>query len=156
MKRMHIPYIICCALFSTALNMQTTYAQNIEDSIVANFNILEQIPYEKLYIHTDKPFYGAGEKIWFKGYLVNAHNHLDNSQSNFIITELIDQSDSIVTRKKIRRDSLGYFHNSFELPATLQAGNYYIRGYTNWMLNESPDFYFYRNLKILPYLQWRH
>ncbi|HJF03980.1 MAG TPA: Plug domain-containing protein, partial [Bacteroides thetaiotaomicron] len=68
-------------------------------------------------------------------------------QSNFIITELINRSDSIVERKKIRRDSLG-FHNAFTLPATLPAGDYYLRGYSNWMLNEDPDFFFSRNIKI--------
>ena len=83
----------------------------------------------------------------FKGYLVNATTHQDNSQSNFIITELINRSDSIVERKKIRRDSLG-FHNAFTLPATLPAGDYYLRGYSNWMLNEDPDFFFSRNIKI--------
>ena len=100
-----------------------------------------------MYLHLDKPFYGAGEKIWFKGYLVNAITHQDNAQSNFIITELINRSDSIVERKKIRRDSLG-FHNAFTLPATLPAGDYYLRGYSNWMLNEDPDFFFSRNIKI--------
>ena len=108
---------------------------------------MERIPKEKLYLHLDKPFYGAGEKIWFKGYLVNAITHQDNAQSNFIITELINRSDSIVERKKIRRDSLG-FHNAFTLPATLPAGDYYLRGYSNWMLNEDPDFFFSRNIKI--------
>ena len=78
---------------------------------------------------------------------MNATTHQDNSQSNFIITELINRSDSIVERKKIRRDSLG-FHNAFTLPATLPAGDYYLRGYSNWMLNEDPDFFFSRNIKI--------
>ena len=78
---------------------------------------------------------------------MNAITHQDNAQSNFIITELINRSDSIVERKKIRRDSLG-FHNAFTLPATLPAGDYYLRGYSNWMLNEDPDFFFSRNIKI--------
>ena len=65
--------------------------QNVQDTIIAYFNLLEKVPQEKLYLHLDKPFYGAGEKIWFKGYLVNSVTHQGN---------------------KIRRDSLG-FHNAF-------------------------------------------
>ena len=76
--------------------------QNVQDTIIAYFNLLEKVPQEKLYLHLDKPFYGAGEKIWFKGYLVNSVTHQDNTQSNFIITELVNRSDSIVERKKIR------------------------------------------------------
>lgn len=122
-------------------------AQTMQDTIVAHFGLLEKVPQEKLYLHLDKPFYGAGEKIWFKGYLVNAISHQDNAPSNFIITELINRSDSIVERKKIRRDSLG-FHNAFTLPPTLPAGDYYLRGYSNWMLNVEPEFLYSRNLKI--------
>lgn len=134
-------------LLGVLLYFSSLSAQTMQDAIIANFSLMERIPKEKLYLHLDKPFYGAGEKIWFKGYLVNATTHQDNSQSNFIITELINRSDSIVERKKIRRDSLG-FHNAFTLPATLPAGDYYLRGYSNWMLNEDPDFFFSRNIKI--------
>ena len=134
-------------LLGVLLYFSSLSAQTMQDTIIANFSLMERIPKEKLYLHLDKPFYGAGEKIWFKGYLVNAITHQDNAQSNFIITELINRSDSIVERKKIRRDSLG-FHNAFTLPATLPAGDYYLRGYSNWMLNEAPDFFFSRNIKI--------
>ena len=134
-------------LLGVLLYFSSLSAQTMQDTIIANFSLMERIPKEKLYLHLDKPFYGAGEKIWFKGYLVNAITHQDNAQSNFIITVLINRSDSIVERKKIRRDSLG-FHNAFTLPATLPAGDYYLRGYSNWMLNEDPDFFFSRNIKI--------
>lgn len=134
-------------LLGVLLYFSSLSAQTMQDTIIANFSLMERIPKEKLYLHLDKPFYGAGEKIWFKGYLVNAITHQDNAQSNFIITEPINRSDSIVERKKIRRDSLG-FHNAFTLPATLPAGDYYLRGYSNWMLNEDPDFFFSRNIKI--------
>ena len=107
---------ILSSLFSLSAS-----AQNMQDTIIAYFNLLKNVPQEKLYLHLDKPYYGAGEKLWFKGYLVNAVTHQDNTQSNFIITELINRSDSIVERKKIRRDSLG-FHNAFTLTPTLPAG----------------------------------
>ena len=89
--------------------------QNTQDTILVYFNLLEKVPQEKLYLHLDKPFYGAGEKIWFKGYLVNSVTHQDNTQSNFIITELVNRSDSIVERKKIRRDSLGFLLKRYYL-----------------------------------------
>ena len=93
----------------------TVSAQNMQDTIIAHFNLLEKVPQEKLYLHLDKPFYGAGEKIWFKGYLVNAVTHQDNTQSNFIITELVNRSDSIIERRKIR------IMPSHFLPRSLQA-----------------------------------
>ncbi|MDR0892137.1 MAG: TonB-dependent receptor plug domain-containing protein [Mediterranea sp.] len=106
------------------------------------------MPQEKLYLHLDKPFYGAGDKLWFKGYLLNAGSHQEDTKSNFIITELVNRSDSVVLRKKVRRDSLGIFSNAFELPATIPAGDYYLRGYSEWMRNVGPDFFYTRDLSI--------
>lgn len=138
--------ITLAGMFSSLFSSSAS-AQNMQDTLIAYFNLLENIPQEKLYLHLDKPFYGAGEKMWFKGYLVNAVTHQDNTQSNFIITELINRSDSVIERKKIRRDSLG-FHNAFTLPPTLPAGDYYLRAYSNWMLNQEPEFFYSHNLKI--------
>ncbi len=138
--------VFFAGIFSSLFTLSAS-AQNMQDTIIAYFNLLKNVPQEKLYLHLDKPFYGAGEKIWFKGYLVNAVTHQDNTQSNFIITELINRSDSIIGRKKIRRDSLG-FHNAFALPPTLPAGDYYLRAYSNWMLNQEPEFFYSHNLKI--------
>lgn len=87
-------------LLGVLLYFSSLSAQTMQDTIIANFSLMERIPKEKLYLHLDKPFYGAGEKIWFKGYLVNAITHQDNAQSNFIITELINRSDSIVEQKE--------------------------------------------------------
>lgn len=138
-----------CAMAAGILLSQTVIsAQEVRDSVISNFNLFEDIPQEKVYLHLDKPYYGAGEKIWFKEYLVNAVTHKDNCLSNFIITELFSSSDSLVCRKKIRRDSLGLFHNAIELPADLPEGDYYLRAYTNWMQNTKPEFHYSRNLKI--------
>ena len=151
MKRLSRTYLrrFFCALASGILLSQTVIsAQEVRDSVISNFNLFEDIPHEKVYLHLDKPYYGAGEKIWFKEYLVNAVTHKDNCLSNFIITELFSSSDSLVCRKKIRRDSLGLFHNAIDLPADLPEGDYYLRAYTNWMQNTEPEFHYSRNLKI--------
>ncbi|MDR0989200.1 MAG: TonB-dependent receptor [Prevotellaceae bacterium] len=129
-------------------NLFTLSAQSLPDSIVASFHLLEQIPQEKLYLHLDKPYYSAGEKLWFKGYLVNATTHQEDIPDNYILAELINQSDSVILRKKIRKDTLGVFSNAFELPPTLPAGNYYLRAYTDYMRNVGNDFFYSRNLKI--------
>ena len=88
---------ILSSLFSLSAS-----AQNMQDTIIAYFNLLKNVPQEKLYLHLDKPYYGAGEKLWFKGYLVNAVSFKGSQLKTFIITDLITRSDSIVERKKIR------------------------------------------------------
>ena len=41
-------------------------------SVINYFQTIGKTPQEKLYLHLDKPYYGAGEEIWFRGYLLNA------------------------------------------------------------------------------------
>ncbi len=106
-----------------------------------------QLPQEKVYLHTDKPFYSAGEEIWFKAYLVNASTLFPNTQSRFIYTELVDQSDSVICRVKIRKDSLG-FRGHIKLQPELMAGTYMLRAYTYWMQNVPADYFFKKRIQI--------
>ena len=86
MKNGFIFFVIACTL---CFCIQELSAQSKPDSIASYFSVLQSIPQEKLYLHLDKPYYGAGDHIWYKGYLVNAISHRDDSKSNFIITELL-------------------------------------------------------------------
>ena len=120
---------------------------NFGGSVINYFQTIGKTPQEKLYLPLDKPYYGAGEEIWFRGYLLNAITHMDNSPSNYIYVELTDRGDSVLQRFKFRRDSLG-FRGSIPLPADLPAGEYYLRGYTSWMQNTDPAFFYRHGLQI--------
>ena len=102
---------------------------------------------EKLWLHLDKPYYGAGDKIWFKAYLVDATEHRTDTLSNFIYVDIVDRKGKTVLAKKIKRDSCG-FANNFEIPHVFPAGDYTLRAYTGWMTNFDPAFFFQRNIRI--------
>ena len=102
---------------------------------------------EKLWLHLDKPYYGAGDKIWFKAYLVDATEHRTDTLSNFIYVDLVDRKGKTVLAKKIKRDSCG-FANNFEIPHVFPAGDYTLRAYTGWMTNFDPAFFFQKNIRI--------
>ena len=114
---------------------------SFESLIFNRFNSQVGLLPEKLYLQTDKPYYSAGENIWFKSYLVNATTHSPNTQSKFIYVELIDKSDSVFQRIKIKKDSLG-FAGRFVLPPEMPAGYYTLRAYSYWMRNAGEDFFF--------------
>lgn len=103
---------------------------------------------EKIYLHTDKPYYSAGEKIWFKAYLVNAITHLPESQSRFVYAELVDKRDSVITRVKVLNDSVFGFNGHLLLNPKIKTGHYELRAYTHWMLNYSKDFIFRKKIFI--------
>lgn len=102
---------------------------------------------EKAYLQTDKPYYSAGENIWFKGYVVNAATLKPQSLSRFIYVELINRMDSVVSRVKIRKDSTG-FAGYIKLKPDLPSGDYNLRAYTYWMQNNSTGFFFHKTLYI--------
>ena len=110
-------------------------------------SFLEIFGEEKLYLQTDKPYYSAGENIWFKGYLVNAATLRPESLSGFIYVELINPVDSVVSRVKIPKDS-GGFAGYICLDQTITEGDYNLRAYSQWMQNNSADFFFSKNIYI--------
>ena len=50
---------------------------------------------EKVFIHTDKPFYFTGETIWFKAYCVDASFHTLSPHSRVLYVELINSKGHV-------------------------------------------------------------
>lgn len=101
---------------------------------------------EKVYVQTDKPYYSAGEQIWFKAFLVDGVEHRPVSLSNYVYVELINKSDSVQQRVKVRKSQ--NFAGYFKLPATIAEGNYAIRAYTNAMRGAGEELFFKKNIYI--------
>lgn len=117
------------------------------NTIKRYFHNADNIFKEKLYLHTDKPFYGAGDNIWYKAYLLNGLTYRDNSPTNYIYVELYNHNDSLIVRQKIRRDNQNFAGN-IELPAEILPGDYYLRSYTSWMQNWDADYFYQKNIRI--------
>jgi TonB-dependent SusC/RagA subfamily outer membrane receptor len=120
-----------------------------QDTNLATEKLLQQInvfPQEKIYIHTDRSTYVAGEKIWYRIYVVDAILHRPSHASRYAYVELISPTGELISRDKIRPvDSL--FHNNIDLPEDLPEGTYMIRSYTNFMRNR-PDYFFEKKIFV--------
>ena len=96
---------------------------------------------EKLYLHTDKQFYLAGEIVWFKIYVLDAVSHQPINISKLAYVEILDRNSKPVLQSKISLSADGG-SGSIYLPLTVNTGNYILRAYTNWMKNgDAADFY---------------
>ena len=129
----------------------TLYGQNdaLIDSVVNNFTKqLSVFPQEKIYLHTDKPYYITGEKIFFRAFLLDAFYNRLEIQSRYVYVELINPADSVAQRLKIRPDSIGLFYGAISLPEDLPQGNYKIRAYTQYMRNQGESSFFSKRVKI--------
>ncbi|MDA1269460.1 MAG: Plug domain-containing protein, partial [Bacteroidetes bacterium] len=106
---------------------------------------------EKVYLHTDKPYYYAGDSLFFKGYFAYGNPYLRNELSKVLHVEVIsDERDILLAKKFPIRD--GIVVGDLLLPDSLDGEQYYLRAYTNWMRNYGPNQYFMQALPILnPY-----
>ena len=77
--------IITTLLFAGTVAALTGQNDNRIDSIVNN--ITKQLllfPQEKVYLHTDKPYYITGEKIFFRAFLLDAFSNKPAELSRYV------------------------------------------------------------------------
>ncbi|WP_017257224.1 Plug domain-containing protein [Pedobacter arcticus] len=102
---------------------------------------------EKIYLHTDKPYYAVGDQIWFKAYVVDAQNLKSTPNSNILYVDLIDAKDSV--QKTLRLPLVaGLGWGNFELKDSIKEGNYRLRAYTTWMRNYDEAFFYDKTFKV--------
>ncbi|RYF25884.1 MAG: hypothetical protein EOO42_02845 [Flavobacteriales bacterium] len=121
---------------------------NSQTSILGNKlkTYSEVLPIEKIYLTLDKPYYSAGDTLWFKNYLLNA-DFTASRISAKIHVELFSDSLKLVDHKVIAlNNGLGY--GDFSLSKTLPNGAYTIRAYTNWQQNFGTDYFFQKSVYI--------
>jgi hypothetical protein len=103
---------------------------------------------EKLFVHTDKDVYTAGELVWFKLYDVDGIKNRPLGIGKVAYVELLDPNQNAMLQSKIALSD-GSGNGSLYLPVALNTGNYTIRAYTSWMKNFGADYFFAKRLTIV-------
>lgn len=121
----------------------SSQTNSIADKITA---YTKSLPIEKIYLTLDKPYYSAGDTLWFKSYLLNA-DFTASKMSAKIYVELFNDSLKLLDNKVIAlNNGLGY--GDFELSKNLPNGTYTIRAYSNWQQNFGNDYFFQKSIYI--------
>lgn len=122
---------------------------SLVDSIQDRFkDQLMLFPQEKLYLHTDKSAYIAGDTIWFRAHVVDAATHIPATVSRCVYVELINQSDSVIHRVRVcLSDSIycGYM----PIPISVPQSSYHLCAYTRFMENLNQDCLFDVELPVI-------
>ena len=106
------------------------FAQNKAEQALQTLS--EKYPQEKVYLLYNKDHYVAGENMWFNAFVFEGYNRSVISTS--LTLELYNSKKTLISRKSIPLFD-GEGQGSFALPDSLPEGLYYVRGYTQWMLN---------------------
>ncbi|PHQ28383.1 TonB-dependent receptor plug domain-containing protein [Leeuwenhoekiella nanhaiensis] len=101
---------------------------------------------EKMYTHTDRPFYFPGEIIWFKTYAVDETN-MPSAISDVLVTELISPAGDVVQTKRYYLN-LGYAYGEFQLKKEWVGGIYTLRSYSQYMRNQGEESFFTKEITV--------
>ena len=124
-------------------------SQNFSEEILSEkFEAYQEKNFvEKLYIHTDRDYYVAGEIAWLSIYALSAENTFTGI-SSVAYLELVDNDQKVVVKEKISlKDGQG--SGSFYIPVSLESGVFTLRAYTRWMRNDEPAYFFQKPLTIV-------
>ncbi len=117
--------------FEPAENFESNLAEvDSEESELAKFNNLR----EKPWITTNKSFYYPGEPVWFHAKMLYHNPLMQDSLSRVLYVEVLNPSYEIIQKESFYILE-GSVSGGFVLPDSLQANDYFIRSYTNWMRN---------------------
>lgn len=140
---------ISTILASLQLFILSANAQDVTTAIPERFKqYTNSHQQEKLYVHTDKNFYLAGELLWFKIYNVDGARYQPVDLSKIAYVEILDRDNKPVMQAKIALTK-GKGNGSFYLPGSVNSGNYKLRAYTNWMKNFSAALFFEKTVTIV-------
>ena len=137
-----------CIILSTLLGgvgRGLILAQTYSQKIVGYY---KAVPQEKVFVHTDKSNYLAGDSIWFRGYIVNALTNRQSPLSYYLYVDLVDDNSTIVSHSMILTDSIGIFDNAISLSPKLPTGIYRIVAYTSYMRNFPQEKFFSKEIRI--------
>lgn len=110
----------------------------------------EKYPWEKIYLHTDKPHYFLNDTIWIKAYgLIESNKELPEATPTMpLYVDLIDgKLDKLVNQIIIKMED-GTGQGDFVLPRDMVPGAYTIRAYTQWMRNFGTEAFFQKDIWI--------
>ncbi|WP_192822631.1 MG2 domain-containing protein [Rufibacter sp. LB8] len=136
------------AVFLVAFMPNVRQGNPVLEKILAKLSFWEKnFPQEKVYLHLDKPYYAAGDDIWFKAYLVNGPDNTPSQVSNVLYVELLNPQDSVYRRLVVDVQN-GLGHGDFALEDTIPEGQYRLRAYTSWMQNFDENYFFHQDIQI--------
>lgn len=144
---MNILRVLCFFLLAGLLVSFAATDDPIEKLLALFARYREELPQEKVYLHTDRPYYTSGDTIWFKAYLTAGPYHEPSAISRTIYVELINDAGKRLQLLKLMSVN-GSATGDVPLADTLTSGNYILRAYTQWMRNTDEAYFFHRQVKI--------
>jgi len=117
-----------------------SYLDPIQDKLILHLQQwYKTYPQEKVFVQINRQQLAAGEQIWFKGWCTFLQK--PSYLSRIVYTDIINDAGIVVEKNIYRLDSLGSWNGHIDISRKWKSGNYTLRAYTAWMLNQ-PEYIF--------------
>ncbi len=142
------PVLLIHLILSVSGYLSGQTGSGLSQGITEKFrSYCEAVPWEEVFVHTDRDDYMAGEELWMSAWLTDRASGRLSDNSRIIYVELLNPDSRPVVQKRFSLES-GTGPGLITLPDSLSPGQYTLRAYTNWMRNFPPETYFNRKLNI--------
>lgn len=143
MNRKYLLYFLLVISFQLQLLGQTN--QDYKKQFKQNVTFF---PQEKVFLHSDKPYYFTGETFWFKLYVLDATFHSLSEISKVAYVEILGEDNLPIFQERIMVDN-GMALGQFYINSKISTGVYRIRAYTSLMKNQPEEYFFEREINII-------
>lgn len=141
MRRTNVIYYLAVGMLFFLAGSKTSWTQVILDDFDAR-----QLVEETLVI-TDREIYCANEEILFSALNISESKLQDHVWSNVLYIQLLTPDGEAIVQAKY--DYGEATAGTLTIPRWVLTGNYYLRAYTRWMRDFSPDTNFYKMIRII-------
>jgi hypothetical protein len=124
-------------------------AQQPAVTYVQTFQAMEeQLPRERIFLHTDRQWYVEGDIIWFSAYVVLGPRRERGSMGSVLYVELIEPDGRVADRitVELMQGRAAGFLNAGK--AETRHGSFAVRAYTSWALNFGEAYVFESSLHV--------
>lgn len=104
-------------------------------------------PTPNLFIHFDKNVYSNNETVWFTAYLVKEGSIKRNLHQILAISLIRNVDTAVIVTKKFIMNK-GISTGNFEMPDSIQTGNYKLLAYTDQLVNGVPEAIFVQQVTL--------
>src|SRR5437868_3591231 len=150
MKKIVLPLLaaLCCSAPVFSQNDKPVSPVVSLDGVVSRLQTLSaDKAIEKAYLHFDRPYYNAGDTIYFKAYVTIGQQHELSKLSGILHVDLLNPADSLLQTVALRLVN-GSAVGDLSLSNTLPGGKYRVRAYTKWMLNNTESGFFDKQVNV--------
>ncbi len=134
--------------FSDAKEQGLSEVDPLAETADKLFNHITQTPVEKVYLHLAKPYLTYNEVMWYQAYVVAGPEHIPTTLSQNLTVELLDENLNKIVQQELFVEN-GMAVGDFLISDTLKSETFFLKAYTDWMLNFDEKFIELRKFEIV-------